>query len=461
MPETSGGINSVTTSYVNIVTTSSVTSHPQTVFSMITSITTPIQSSNTLNSNSTFVSSPSIHDLRGYEKPDHEEAGCSWQIITRNKRSSKRLRENDNSNTQAQQTTKKSNTNNAFDYRTANSSNIYTVLMDEEPIQGQNIPKEAENLDHNYKPPPIFIQDVVNYPVMLLSIETVIHPSEFICKTLSQNQIKINTKSADAYRKLIHLFKQNKIAFHTYQPREERAYRVVIKNLHYSIPTNDIKESLQDKGFEIRNVSNVRSWKTKEPLSIFFIDQEPNANNKEIYKLTNLLGTKITVEPPRKRTQIPQCMRCQEYGHTKSYCEKPFYCVKCAQNHATTQCQKTNNTPAKCILCDGPHPANYKGCPVYRELQKSRETPINQIKPKITSRYDDTTHIKSNNSVQNNVTYAQATNQSQNDTPSTEKDITLSQFLSKFETMINQLMNQTGIIINMLSTLLKNLYPNA
>ncbi|KOC63547.1 hypothetical protein WH47_02943, partial [Habropoda laboriosa] len=91
--------------------------------------------------------------------------------------------------------------------------------------------------------------------------------------------VKINTTTSDAYRKLVDLLKQNKIAFHTYQPRQER---VVIKNLHLTIPTITIKEELEQKGFKIRNVTNIRSWQTNESLPLFFVDQEPDDNNKEI-----------------------------------------------------------------------------------------------------------------------------------------------------------------------------------
>ena len=66
--------------------------------------------------------------------------------------------------------------------------------------------------------------------------------------------------------------------------------------------------------FLIRNVSNIRSWKTKEPLPMFFVDQEPNDTNKKKYELYQLLGTKIVVESPRKKRIIRQWLRCQDYG---------------------------------------------------------------------------------------------------------------------------------------------------
>ena len=70
-----------------------------------------------------------------------------------------------------------------------------------------------------------------------------------------------------------------------YQPCQEISSRVVIKNLHSSIPVTNIKDELEKNSFEIRSVTNIRSWKTKEPFALFFVGQAPGERNKEIYEL--------------------------------------------------------------------------------------------------------------------------------------------------------------------------------
>jgi len=81
-----------------------------------------------------------------------------------------------------------------------------------------------------------------------------------------------------------------------------------------------------------------------------------------------------------------QCTRCQDYGHPKSYCTRSFNCVKCGGPHDTTTCKKARDTPAKCVLYDGNHPANYKVCTVYRDLINSRnkDNPRKTINLRIT-----------------------------------------------------------------------------
>ena len=46
------------------------------------------------------------------------------------------------------------------------------------------------------------------------------------------NLIKVNTNTPEAYQKLVHFLKINNVAFYTYQSRQQRSYRIVIKNLH-------------------------------------------------------------------------------------------------------------------------------------------------------------------------------------------------------------------------------------
>ena len=49
-----------------------------------------------------------------------------------------------------------------------------------------------------------------------------------------------------------------------------------------------------------------------------------------MYDIMALQNKVIQTEPPRaNKRNIPQCTRCQQYGHTRTYCNKTFVCVKC------------------------------------------------------------------------------------------------------------------------------------
>ena len=55
----------------------------------------------------------------------------------------------------------------------------------------------------------------------------------------------------------------------------------------------------------------------------------------------------------------------------RTYCYRSLRCFKCAGSHLTKQClRKEKSENVECVLCEGNHPANYKWCAVYKDLQK-------------------------------------------------------------------------------------------
>jgi len=58
--------------------------------------------------------------------------------------------------------------------------------------------------------------------------------------------------------------------------------------------------------------------------------------------------------------------------HTKSFCFCRAKCVKYVGDHPTTNCLcREKSKDFKCILCERNHPANYKGCIVYKDLRRN------------------------------------------------------------------------------------------
>ena len=154
--------------------------------------------------------------------------------------------------------------------------------------------------------------------------------------------------------------------------QEHKACRIVIRNLHPTTKTAEIKTALEEISYQIRHITNVLHKSTKINLPIFFVDLEPLELNKDIFHVNHILHIKIKIEEPYKRRDIVQCLNCQECDHTKTYCAHTSRCVHCAECHPTSTCQKPRSLPAKCALCQGEHPANYKGCQIHKKLQKLR-----------------------------------------------------------------------------------------
>ncbi|KAL4125740.1 hypothetical protein QTP88_009980 [Uroleucon formosanum] len=225
-------------------------------------------------------------------------------------------------------------------------------------------------------PPPIFIEANLNYNTLCLKLKELTDTSSFVCKSTTKG-VKIQTFSSDSYRSVIKFLKEEDVSFHSYQSKENKPFRIVIRNLHPSTDKKHISKELSELGFQVKNITSVLHKSTKTPLPLFFVDLEQSESNQDIFKLTLLCYSKVKVETPHTKKEIPQCQRCQSYGHTRSYCFHNPRCVRCGNNHESTQCQKDRSEPAKCALCSGSHPANYRGCQIHKDLLKYRKLHLN------------------------------------------------------------------------------------
>ena len=179
---------------------------------------------------------------------------------------------------------------------------------------------------------------------MIKSIKKDISKEDYKLK-INNNHVKIPPINPDAYTKLTKLLKTLNAKFHTYQLKQERRFRVVLRNIHHSVDLDELKFELQTLGHEVTSISNIRHRVTKNPQSLFFVDIKQKENNKEVYNVNRLMNSTVKIEPPLVKKEIVQCKRCQRYGHTQKYCNHNFRCVKCAGSHPTDQCTKSPRNP--------------------------------------------------------------------------------------------------------------------
>lgn len=238
----------------------------------------------------------------------------------------------------------------------------------------------------------LFIKTGLNYVTITEHLNKIVGQNLYGFST-SLSGIKVVCENSNTYRTLIHHLKNSTVPelkdYHTYQLQSEKADRVVIRGLHPTTPIELIQKALTDAGYQVRSVCNVSRKNDVAPftpariaLPLFFVDLEPSDKNREIRELKRLLYCVVTVEEPRQRRQIVQCTRCQNFNHSKGYCQHTPRCLKCAQPHLTSDCTKERNTPAVCALCSGNHPANYRGCTVYKEVQRRRQPGNPGVRPR-------------------------------------------------------------------------------
>lgn len=198
---------------------------------------------------------------------------------------------------------------------------------------------------------------------------------------------KINVENGEEYKRLRDQITEDGWEYFTYEDKNIRPIKVMARGIYPECQPEEIVEFLKARQFAIQDATNIQRKERDEEriikrnLPLFMLTFDRKQNIEEIYKIDNILGLRVRIEPLRKRsTLIPQCKKCQMHGHTQKYCNRQARCVKCAGKHLTSNCNKKSNEQAKCANCGEAHPASYRGCSVAKELQKMRDDALRKQK---------------------------------------------------------------------------------
>jgi len=162
------------------------------------------------------------------------------------------------------------------------STNRYEVLSQDDPtsasptndnnsVPTQNSTDSINVTPKTQRPPPIFVRGLYNFPDLCTKLIELIGVDNFYCKS-STDRVKIMTTNPESYRTLVHFLQDQKAEYHTFQLKEDKPLRVVIRNLHPTTPIELIKSELEMRLFEVRQVSSVLHKANKHPLPLFFVD---------------------------------------------------------------------------------------------------------------------------------------------------------------------------------------------
>lgn len=311
-------------------------------------------------------------------------------------------------------------------------------------ITTENPPVEEKQC----KPPPIFIEGIADICNFTKLIQNCIG-KEFILRILYNEEVKLQATTKANYMKVLQILQKEKLNYHTFQMKDERCYKVMLKKMHHTTDTEALKSEITNYGHQVVHVHNIRQEKTKKPLDIFAVSLKLAPNNKEIFQIEFLQKCRVKFESPRrKRRVIVQCTKCQKYGHTQKYCSRQPRCVKCGKNHLTRDCAKDDNTPAKCALCDENHPANYKGCKEYKAILNRRLKSLKRTEG-INSETPKQESINPKSSTVPTRAYSDCLqNKPENKPPEEGK-----QSHPHLETLMSNMMDRMEKLINLLTTL--------
>ena len=128
--------------------------------------------------------------------------------------------------------------------------------------------------------------------------------------------------------------------------------------------------------------------------------------------------------------------------------------VSNTEGPTTAQIVKQKDMPAKCGLCGGNHPANYKGCEHYHNIIKGK-TP-HRTPPVSSNPLPTDTYVPTKTQPSLPLQQCRYVEVVQNDTQSEEPLTAIKVFLEDFKGLFAQLLHQNSLILNMLSTILNN-----
>lgn len=272
-------------------------------------------------------------------------------------------------------------------------------------------------------PPPINIAGIDDYGKIK---EIMVNfQCDYKIVSLNNNIWKINMPDSNSYRELSTVLNNKGHEWYTYENKNVRPIKVMVRGLHNSCQKDDIIEDLQKKNLKIIDAVNIikKEYKKNEKgekifsekkLPLFMLTFENCEKIENVFNITGILNMRVRIEPLKKTTGIiAQCKKCQAYNHTQNFCNRKSRCVKCAGAHDTSNCEMARETPAKCVNCLGDHPANYRGCEVARQLQKIRDQTTRPKENERTQNSKLTVNEKINkiklrsSKVQENVSFAQ------------------------------------------------------
>ena len=173
---------------------------------------------------------------------------------------------------------------------------------------------------------------------------------------------------------------------------------------HYYISTEELLARLKDLNVPAIAVTFLNKSTENPSYLVHFPKDTINifALNQQHKIIENLI---IRWEKFNKsKKHITQCYNCQLFGHSAINCGRKFRCIKCLDQHEPGKCSRLSTEgTAKCVNCNGDHPANHTKCKTYISYKEKLVKP-KTIKPTI--RFFDSSPapwINSNNSNVNSL----------------------------------------------------------
>lgn len=82
---------------------------------------------------------------------------------------------------------------------------------------------------------------------------------EYEIKILQGERVKIQAKSPESYYTIYKKLKKGNTEIFAYQPKQEKSFRVVLKRMHPSTDTEELKNALEELHHKPTNIWNIKN----------------------------------------------------------------------------------------------------------------------------------------------------------------------------------------------------------
>lgn len=195
------------------------------------------------------------------------------------------------------------------------------------------------------------------------------------------NTYHLKPETQEQHRLITKLFDDLNIEFHTFLLPADKNLKVVIRHLPPDTSVDEIQQYLIDSNYNVVSVQQMsrRRDGVKEMFPLFLVTLKKTDKANEIFQEQYMFDLKIQVEQYKgRRGTVAQCHRCQNFFHAQANCRHAPRCVKCGQQHLTTQCNAPEGQAPKCVHCQGDHTANWSGCPKRPKKEQRLTTPASK-----------------------------------------------------------------------------------
>ena len=163
----------------------------------------------------------------------------------------------------------------------------------------------------------------------------------------------------------------------TNQPKKKQTSSFVISRVSEQLSEADIQSELEEiNNIKVAKLFRIQTRSLDKPTQLIRVFTDDDlACRKAIENGVYICNELKRCEASKTEPRVTQCYKCQNFGHMAINCPNQQRCLRCGDNHAVRDC-KIPKQQVKCINCRGEHPAQYKGCPVYKtahvEAQKAQ-----------------------------------------------------------------------------------------